>query len=145
MNSELDDFVNQLQDEIYNETRQEFGEIAYKRWREPKFMGRIDMPDGYAKLTGTCGDTMEIFLKFENGRVVAASFMTDGCGPSVVCGSYAAELANGKSPEELADFNGDMILDIVDGLPKDHEHCAFLSAETVKRALDDYMGKSVKE
>jgi nitrogen fixation NifU-like protein len=144
MTDELDKFVDLLQDQIYDETRMEFGEKAYKRWREPKFMERMASPDGYAKQTGTCGDTMEIFLKFENDRVTAAAFMTDGCGPSVVCGSYAAELSQGKSPEDLADFNGDVILEILGGLPEDHKHCAHLAAETVKRALDDYMGRAVK-
>ena len=144
MTDELDKFVDLLQDRIFDETRMEFGEKAYNRWLEPKFMERMALPDGYAKQTGTCGDTMEIFLIFENDRVAAASFMTDGCGPSVVCGSYAAELAHGKSPEDLADFNGDMILEILGGLPEDHKHCAHLATETVKRALDDYMARSVK-
>ena len=144
MNDALDQFADRLQEQIYEETRLAFGEKVYQRWRDPKFMERMTLPDGYAKQTGTCGDTMEIFLKIHDNRVTAASFMADGCGPSVVCGSYAAELSHGKTPEDLADFNGDTILEILGGLPEDHKHCAHLAAETVKRALDDYMGRQAR-
>jgi len=139
MSDKLDQFVEQLQEKINKETREEFGETVYNRWREPKYMERMDLPDGYGCLKGSCGDTMEIFLKFKDNRVIAASFMTDGCGPSQVCGSYAVELAHGKSPEDVADINGEMILDIVGGLPEDNEHCAFLAASVLHEALDDYM------
>lgn len=142
MNDELDQFVQQLQHKIYEDTRAEFGEKVYNRWREPKYMERMDLPDGYARITGACGDTMEIFLKFENHRVAAASFLTDGCGPSAVCGSYAAELAKGRSPEELAGISGETILDVLGGLPEDYAHCAFLAAETLRRALRNYHDKT---
>jgi nitrogen fixation NifU-like protein len=77
MEENLDKFVQQLQDQIFEETREVFGENVYRRWREPLFMGALDDPDGYAKIKGTCGDSIEIFLKFENGRVTKASFQTD--------------------------------------------------------------------
>ncbi len=141
MNDELDRFVEQLQDKIYEETRVEFGEKAYHRWRHPKYVGKMDLPDGHARITGTCGDTIEIFLRFKDNRVTAASFLTDGCGSSLVCGSYAAELATGKSPEELADISGKTILDILGGLPEDYEHCAFLAAEALRQAVYDYTGR----
>ena len=107
--------------------------------REPLFMGGMENPDGHGRITGTCGDTMQIFLRFENERVEEASFLTDGCGSSAVCGSFAAEFARGKAPEELADVSGDSILDFIGGLPEEDRHCAFLAAETLQSALDDYM------
>jgi nitrogen fixation NifU-like protein len=86
---------------------------------------------------------MEIFLKFEDDRVKEASFRTDGCGSSTVCGSFAAELAHGKSPEEITEITGDKILEILGGLPEEDRHCAFLAVEALQDALDDYMRKQV--
>jgi len=58
-----------------------------------------------------------------------------------VCGSFAAELALGKSPDELVEITGDAILKILGGLPKEDEHCAFLAGETLQEALNEYMIK----
>jgi len=117
------------------------GQVAFERWLKPLYVGTMRNPDGYGRVTGTCGDTMEIFLRFEKDRVKEATFQTDGCGSSTVCGSFAAELAHGKSPEELAEITGELILDVLGGLPKEDRHCAFLAADALQEALDDYMRK----
>lgn len=141
MSNDLDDFVQDLQGQIYEETRAAYGDVAFERWLNPLYMGTIDIPDGYGCVTGSCGDTMQVFLKFENDQVQEASFLTDGCGASAVCGSFAAELALGKSPDELVEITGDAILKILGGLPKEDEHCAFLAGETLQEALNEYMIK----
>ncbi len=144
MDEGFDQFVQQLQDQVYEETKTEFGEIIYNRWREPKYMGRMDLADAHARVTGSCGDTMEMFLRFGDGRVVSASFLADGCGPSVVCGSYAAELAMGKPPEEVANISGEIILNILGGLPEEYSHCAFLAAQTLRQAVLEYTDRQKK-
>jgi nitrogen fixation NifU-like protein len=141
MTDEFDDFARALQSQIHEETREAYGQIAFERWLKPLYVGVMRDPDGYGRVTGTCGDTMEIFLRFEKDRVKEATFQTDGCGSSTVCGSFAAELAHGKSPEELTEITGEMILDVLGGLPNKDCHCAFLAAETLQEALDDYMRK----
>ena len=135
----FDQFVDQLQDQIFEETKKVFGKIVYERWRHPLYMEVLADPDGHAKIKGKCGDTIEIFLKFENNRVTKAAFQADGCGPSVVCGSYAAEMAIGKDTDELTEITGERILKTLGGLPKENEHCAFLAAETLQEALTHYM------
>ncbi|HDM09278.1 MAG: iron-sulfur cluster assembly scaffold protein [Deltaproteobacteria bacterium] len=145
MANDLDDFVCELQEQIYEETRKAYGEDGFERWLNMRYMGRMPNPDGYARLTGNCGDTMEIFLKFEDGRVKEASFLTDGCGSSAVCGSFAAEMALEKTPDELLDVTGEAILERLGGLPKEEEHCAYLAGETLQEALNDYMTKQVKK
>jgi len=144
MGNEHDDFVNRLQEQIYEETRNVYGELAFDRWLHMRFMGSMENPDGYARLTGKCGDTMEIFLKFEGDRVKDATFLTDGCGSSAVCGSFAAEMAIGKTPDELIEITGEAILEKLGGLPKEEEHCAFLAGETLQEALNNYMIKKRK-
>ena len=142
MGDHLDDFIDGLQDQIYQEARSAYGDLAFERWQNMRYMGPMENPDGYARITGSCGDTMEIFLKLENDRVSNASFKTDGCGTSAVCGSFAAELSLGKNPDEIVDITGEKILDILGGFPKEDEHCAFLAAETLQEALNDFMTKN---
>lgn len=141
MDDTLDDFVHELKEQIFEETEEAYGEIAYQRWLNPLFLGAMKDPDGYARLRGVCGDTMEIFLRFENARVKEASFQADGCGSSTVCGSFAAEMSIGKNANDLLEITGEAIVGKMGRIPKDDEHIAFLAAQTLHEALNDYMIK----
>jgi NifU-like protein involved in Fe-S cluster formation len=145
MMDEFEEFAQGLQARIFAETRREWGAKAYDRWRNPRFMGAMQDADGSACLRGGCGDQMQIFLKFEGQRVARASFETDGCGPSVVCGSLAAEMAHGKTPEALFEISGEIILSAVGRLPQDHHHCAFLAAETLQAAANDFLIRQARK
>jgi len=138
----LDQFLDNLQEEIYDEAREAMGEKGFDRWRNPQFAGKMENPDAHGRVLGTCGDTMEIFFKFENNRVKEGSYMTDGCASSGVSGSFAVELTLGKTPEELADITGDDVLKAIGKLPEEEKHCAFLAAQTIQDALTDYMNSS---
>jgi nitrogen fixation protein NifU and related proteins len=78
-------------------------------------------------------------------RVKEATFRTDGCSSSTVCGSFAAELSLGKNPDEVVEISGETILEILGGLPEEDRHCAFLAAETLQVALDDYFRKELQK
>jgi len=144
MDDPFDNFVEQLQSEIDEDTRQTFGEKVYQRWKNPRFLQVVPDPHGYAKQTGTCGDSIEIYLKFEGDRVSEAGFQTDGCGPSLVCGSYAAQMAMGKTPAELTEISGETILAELGGLPSENEHCAHLAATALQSALEDFISRKHK-
>ncbi|MCB2194190.1 MAG: iron-sulfur cluster assembly scaffold protein [Deltaproteobacteria bacterium] len=139
MREDLKEAAMNLQEKIFDDTKNAFGVPAFERWQKPLYRGGMDNPDGYARITGPCKDTMEIFLKFENDRVKEASFETDGCGSSVVCGSFAAEMALHKTPDELLYVTGEDILERLGGLPEVERHCAFLAGETLQEALNNYM------
>ncbi len=145
MKDSFDDFVRDLQNQIHEEMRETYGQVAFERWLRPQYLGVMDSPDGHGHVAGSCGDRMEIFLRFEKDKVKEATFQTDGCGSSVVCGSLAAELALGKNADELVEISGETILEALGGLPEEDRHCALLAAETLQDALDDYMRKQHKK
>jgi len=145
MTDSLNDFIKEIQNQIHEEMRETYGQVVFERWLRPQYMGVIDNPDGYGHVAGSCGDRMEIFLRFEEDKVKDATFRTDGCGSSVVCGSFAAELALGKIPDEVAEISGETILEVLGGLPEEDRHCALLAAETLQEALDDYMRKQPRK
>ena len=145
MNDKLDDFLDKLQEQIFDETKEAFGEEGFDRWRNPLYLGELENPDAHGKVTGSCGDTMEIFLIFQNDRVKEASYLTNGCGSSSVCGSFAAETALGKSPDEIIEITGESILARLGQFPKEDEHCAFLAAETLQEALKNYMVQQTRQ
>lgn len=144
MGKEIDGLVKELKDQIFEETKEAFGDAAFQRWLNPIYKGSLDDPDGYACLKGRCGDTLEIFLKFEDERVKEAAFLTDGCGAITACGSFVAEMSMGKSPDEILEITAEAIIEKLGGLPKDEAHCASLATETLQEALNDYMVKETK-
>lgn len=95
--------------------------------------------DGRARITGPCGDTMEVWLRFHGDRIERATFITDGCWSSMASGSTAARLAEGKTPEEAMQISQGDVLTALGGLPEASQHCALLAANTVKAAVEDYL------
>jgi len=101
----------------------------------------IENPDGIARVEGNCGDTMEIGLKIEDGKVVASHFWTNGCSFSKQCVETAAMLVKGRELGEAKRINMVSIMDQVGQLPDTHLHCAQLAEITLQRSIDDYLQK----
>jgi nitrogen fixation NifU-like protein len=141
MTDPLDDLAQQMQSSIDREVRDSLGEGVYRRWKAPEYFGRMEDPDASAVLAGSCGDIMEIYLRVRDHRITACSFATTGCGPSLVSGSGACELALGRDLEDAAAIEGADILELLGGLPSDKEHCAHLAAQTLREAVRGYWQK----
>ncbi len=101
----------------------------------------LENPDGIAKVVGNCGDTMEIGLKFCNGRVKDTHHWTNGCSFSKHCVETAARLARTKSIEELKKINMVSIMEEIGQLPDTHLHCAQLAEITLQRSVENYLAR----
>lgn len=100
-------------------------------------------PDGYARVEGNCGDTMELSFKVKDGRITETHHWTNGCSISGQCAEAAARLAMDKTPPEIKRINMIHIMDQVGRLPDSHVHCAQLAETTLQKALEDYQQKRV--
>jgi len=96
---------------------------------------------GHSDAVSCCILAVDIFPQFENETVKEASFKTDGCGSSKICGSFTAEMRLGKTPDAILDITGEAIVEELGGLQQEERHCADLAAETLQEALHDYMVK----
>jgi NifU-like protein involved in Fe-S cluster formation len=99
----------------------------------------LENPDGIARVVGNCGDTMEIGLKFKDGRVEKTHHWTNGCSFSKHCVEAAAGLAHAKTIGELEKINMVVIMDVVGQLPETHLHCAQLAEITLRRSVENYL------
>lgn len=118
-----------------------FSAVARDHASHPRNRGPLRDFNGHARITGPCGDTMEFWLAAQNGKVARISFITDGCGSSLACGSMATSLAEGKCVEDAAAQEQKDILDALGGFPPEFEHCALLAANTLKAACEDYLNR----
>jgi len=108
----------------------------------PSTFGPLRGADISARLTGPCGDTMEIWLQLRDGMIARATYTTDGCGHSVLCGSAAIGLIYGRSIREAKELTQQKVLDVLGDVPEDSKHCALLAVNTLKTALALYEQKA---
>lgn len=118
--------------------RGQLSSAAAERVNDPLNYGQPCRFNGNAQITGPCGDTMEFWLEIEKEHVVSAGFTTTGCGSSRAAGSMATELVWGRPVTEAEQLAPIDILDALEGLPSESEHCALLAANTLKAAIEDY-------
>ena len=129
----------ELEELIRQEMRKVYTEIAIDHALNPRNMGNMGDADGFGKVTGPCGDTMEIWLRVEGNTVVAAGFSTDGCSATLASGSMLTELVKGKSVPQALGISQQYVLDALGGLPEGNRHCALLAVNTLKEAIKDYL------
>ena len=139
MSSDFDQFVDELDKTVMEEMRRDYSAKVVEIFLNPANVGKMDNPDGYGKITGSCGDTMEIFLKIKKNLIIDARFITDGCGPSLVCGSMVTQLAKGKHINEAGEITAEKVLVELGGLPEADKHCAQLAADTLHKAITTYL------
>jgi nitrogen fixation NifU-like protein len=138
----LEEFSRELQEEIMEQVRKRYSHTVIDHWQNPRNFRKMKNPDGYAKVKGPCGDTMEMFVKTKEKTITECTFQTDGCGTSIACGSITTELTNDKSlTQVLASVSSGEILEKLGGLPEADVHCAHLAAETLRRAIADCLNQ----
>ncbi|MCD6311923.1 MAG: iron-sulfur cluster assembly scaffold protein [Elusimicrobia bacterium] len=118
-----------------------YSETALRCFMMRKNYGSIDKPDGFGRITGPCGDTMEFYIKVGLGKIKKINFTTDGCESSVACGEMAADILTGKSIASAMKIKKDDVLKKMGRFPSDSRHCALLSVNTAKAAIKDYREK----
>lgn len=137
----MDAFGDELQDRIMKDIRERYSPTVVEHWQHPRNWGIMDGADGYARVTGPCGDTVEISLKVSDRKVSACTFDTDGCGTTVACASIITEMVTGKTVVEARRIDETAVLEFCAGLPAEDRHCARLAATTLHKALDDHEEK----
>jgi nitrogen fixation NifU-like protein len=78
---------------------------------------------------------MEIYLRLNGESIEEATFFTDGCGPTVACGSKLTTTVTGMSLEDAGQISAQDLIDALDGLPDDSIHCAELAVQTLRTAV----------
>ena len=111
MTSELDKIAEDLQKQMWTG----YSETVIEHAQNPRNVGDICDADGYASVTGPCGDTMEIWLKVKDSYIKQSTFWTDGCGTTIAAGSMVTELAKGKAISDAFNITQQDVLEPLRG------------------------------
>ena len=131
--------LDKLQELMLTEMRKVYSETVVDHAMNPRNVGNMDDANGFAQITGPCGDTMEIWIRVRDDTIVEVTFMTDGCGTTIAAGSMVTELAKGKTVIHAEKISQQDVLNALGRLPKESQHCALLAANTLKEAVKDYL------
>ncbi len=122
---------------FWQDHAEHFLEMAFATER----MERLDHADGYGRRTGTCGDTIEIFLTMADNRIERARFAVNGCLNTSACANTVTLFAEGKTVAEAWKITEKQVAEYLQTLPSDHAHCAELAVGAFYLALADYQRK----
>ena len=116
-----------------------YSEKAINYFLEKKNMGSLSDADQVSELTGTCGDTMKIYLKVEEGRIKDAKIQVLGCPGAVASAMAAIDIIKGKTLDEVQGLMDGDIFRMLEVIPVEKTHCIRLTNKTIQKAIKEYI------
>ena len=135
----MTDKFNEPEKEVIKTMKKIYTATVIDHAINPRNTDKINNADGFASITGSCGDTMKIWLKVNDGKIIGSTFWTDGCSATVACGSMATEMIKSENVTQGLTISQNDILEALGGLPEGNHHCALLAANSIKAAIQDYI------
>ena len=136
---------DRFQELVKAEMRKVYSEVVVDHAMNPRNMDEMADADGFACITGPCGDTMSIWLKVRNDNISRATFITDGCGTTLAAGSMITEMVKGKTVEEALEISNRAVAEALGGLPSVKMHCSVLAEEALRSAVEQYLSKKEQQ
>lgn len=120
-----------------------YSDKVIDHFQNPRNVGEIEDASGIGTVgNAKCGDMMRLYLKINQEQVIIdCKFKTYGCGAAVASSSMATEMIKGKTVAEAMKLTNKAVMEALDGLPPEKEHCSLLAEETLHAALWDYAEK----
>ena len=86
-----------------------------------------------------CGDTIDMYLKINNGKIESVSFTGKGCAISQASASMLTDAIKNRSMEHVEKMSKEEILEMLGiTLSPIRLKCAMLSLDTVKNSIHIY-------
>ena len=113
-----------------------YSTILREHASNPKNRGPLENANAYGEARyAPCGDLFQLSLRVEAGRVVAAGFEAQACGPVVAFGSLATEALRGLTVQEILSRDSFYWDQAAGGLPPAKRHAILLLLEALHQAL----------
>lgn len=119
-----------------------YSDRAIQYFIEKPNMGTIPDADQVSEMTGSCGDTMSVCVKIEQGIIREVKYQVLGCPGAVASAMAAADLIRGKTVEEACLLNDGDVFRLLEEIPAKKHHCIQLAVKTLQKALTEFKDKS---
>lgn len=120
-----------------------YSDLVMEHFQNPRNAGELAEPDGEAsKANPVCGDRMRVMIRVDAGRIAEVRWQTRGCPPAIATSSFASEMVQGWTLEDVDSLTRERIADAIGGLPGDKVHCSVIAADVLRAAVADFRRKS---
>jgi nitrogen fixation NifU-like protein len=115
-----------------------YSDKAIQYYLEKPYMGSLPDADQVSEMTGTCGDTMAVYLKAAHGKIVDVRYQVMGCAGAVSAAMAAVDLVKGKEIEVARNLEDGDIFRVLQDIPVKKHHCIQLAVKALHKAIDAY-------
>ena len=114
-----------------------YQEHVLDHYEDPYHRGRCqDATHAHEDDNPLCGDVVQVELKIDDGEVQEAWFDGDGCCISQASASMLIEEIEGKSVNQVKEFNAEQMLELFQArLTPNRQKCCLLPWRVVQTAL----------
>lgn len=121
-----------------------YNTVVMDHFKNPRNHGRLEK---YDFTTGdqnpSCGDSIVIDGRIENGKVIALGFDSHGCAVNKASASLVTEAVLGKTVDEIIALDKDFVLNLLGlELGPNRIKCALLGLMALQQGLTEYKKKS---
>lgn len=118
-----------------------YSEKAIQYYMEKPYMGNLPNADQVSEMTGTCGDTMAVYLKVTDNVVADVRYEVMGCAGAISAAMAAVDLVKGKQIEEARRLEDGDVFRVLQEIPVKKHHCIQLAVKALHKTIDEYQQK----
>jgi nitrogen fixation NifU-like protein len=123
-----------------------YNELVADHSTNPRNVGRIADADGSAHVGDpSCGDSMQLWIKVDKGRIADVKFQSSGCAGAVATSSMTTVLAKGKTMEEAKRITDAHVILALKGIPSRDGSCILSGISALREAIKDYERKNTAD
>jgi nitrogen fixation NifU-like protein len=113
-----------------------YSDTILDHFAHPRNVGVLEDADGVGRAENpVCGDTIELGLKIEDGRIADVRFKAYGCTVAIASSSMLTEMIKGKTVGEALTITREDVAAALGGLPKIKLGCSVLGPRSLRQAL----------
>lgn len=116
-----------------------FSDVAIKYFKEKPYWGVLPNADIVTEMTGTCGDTMTIYLNIDKAIITDVKVLVLGCNGAMAAAMATADLVRGQSIINARAVDDAHVQHKLQEVPARKHHCIQLAVKTLQAALDTYV------
>jgi nitrogen fixation NifU-like protein len=111
---------------------------AIQYYTEKPYMGILPNADQCSEMTGSCGDTMEVYVKVQDNIIQDVRYQVMGCAGAVSAAMAAVDIVKGKTIAEAKKLTDGDVFRLLEEIPAKKHHCIQLAVKTLLKALQEY-------
>jgi len=115
-----------------------YSDKAIQYYIEKPYMGSLPDADQVSEMTGTCGDTMAVYLKVTHGKITDVMYQVMGCAGAISAAMAAVDLVKGKNLQDARDLEDGDIFRVLQDIPVKKHHCIQLAVKALHKTIDAY-------